>query len=365
MKIALVHDYLREYGGAERVLEVLHEMYPKAPLFTSFVDFAALGEHAGRFTSWNIKTSWVQHNWLVKKYHSPLRFLTPFIWSSFDLSEYDVIISSSGWFMCRGVKTYPHQKHISYIHHPPRNLYGYPTGRPQSLIVKMYAAVINPFLRSYDQQAMKNVTEVVANSQETAQRIKRIYGRDSTVIYPPVDLENRTAIKLVKNSERKYFLSVARLTHAKRIDLAIKASNELKLPLKVVGVGREDEYLHSIAGPTVEFLGAVSDQKLSDLYGRAKALIFCALQEDFGMVPVEAMRYGTPVIALKQGGVMETVVDGKTGLFFESPDESELKSTLEKFLKTENRFTPKASHVQAEKFSKAVFVKKIRNLVGE
>ena len=128
MKIAIVHDFLREYGGAERVVEAMHEIWPEAPLYTSFVDWKSLGDHAYRFKNWDIRTSWVQNNWFVKKFHSPLRFLAPVIWESLDVSAYDVVISSSGWFMCRGVKVKKPAVHICYIHHPPRNLYGYATG---------------------------------------------------------------------------------------------------------------------------------------------------------------------------------------------------------------------------------------------
>src|SRR3989344_2773258 len=150
MKVALVHDYLREYGGAERVVEVLHEMYPDAPLYTSFVDWQALGMHADRFKNWDIKTSWAQ-NWLMRRLHSPLRFLTPWVWKYFDFSQYDLVISSSGWFICRGIDVKKPTVHISYIHHPPRNLYGYTTGSAaQSTLARAYGIVINPFLRYYD-----------------------------------------------------------------------------------------------------------------------------------------------------------------------------------------------------------------------
>ncbi|MEK7166680.1 MAG: glycosyltransferase, partial [Patescibacteria group bacterium] len=295
MKIALVHDYLREYGGAERVVEVLHEMYPQAPLFTSFVDWNALGGFARLFRGWDIRTSWVQGNWLMKKFHSPLRLLTPLVWESFNLKEYEVIISSSGWFICRGVITHPGQVHISYIHHPPRNLYGFPTGTKSNVFMRIYATVINPFLRIYDYTTAQRVDHLVANSETTRARIMKFYRRDATVIYPPVDVSRDT--KYMKRKENvshltshisPYYLSVGRLNYAKRIDLAIEACNKLKLPLKIVGTGKEEANLRLMAGNTIEFLGAVTDDELGELYAGAKALIFCALEEDFGMVPVEA-----------------------------------------------------------------------------
>lgn len=362
MKIALVHDYLREYGGAERVLEVLHEMWPDAPVYTSFVDLKAMGKHADRFKGWDIRPSWVQHNWIVKKWHSPLRFLAPKIWESFDLSAYDVVITSSGWFMCRGVKA-PFQ--ICYIHHPPRNLYGYPTGSTYQkyLIVRIYASIINFFMRHYDFQTAQNVDYFIANSKETARRVEKFYRRESTVIYPPVEL----SIKSQAPNHKKYFLSVGRLAWSKQTDIIIQVANRLQIPLKIVGTGPEETRLREIAGPTVEFLGGVSDERLTSLYQNAKATIFAALDEDFGIVPVESMAAGTPVIGLNQGGVTETVVDGKTGVLFNEPTVESLIEAIKKFDKT---YTINASHKtsmdcvkQAEKFGKERFVKEIRNFV--
>ncbi len=371
MKVALVHDYLREYGGAERVVEVLHEMYPQAPLYTAFVDWQALGSWASRFKDWHIRTTWAQNCFLMRQYHSPLRFLTPWVWNSLDLSEFDVIISSSGWFICRGVKTSPSQLHISYIHHPPRNLYGFPTGTKASPLIRAYAAVINPFLRKYDYATAQKVDYLIANSKTTAERIKKFYKRDAEVIYPPVDVSsikyqvssNKINVTRDTLTHDTYYLSVGRLNYAKRVDLAILACNELKLPLKIVGVGKELDYLKSIANTTIEFLGQVNDQELDRLYKGAKALIFCALEEDFGIVPVEAMARGVPVIALKQGGVRETVIDGKTGVFFDKPDINSLITAIKQF----NNLTIKQSACisQAKKFSKAIFKEKMKKFVEE
>jgi glycosyltransferase involved in cell wall biosynthesis len=381
MKIALVHDYLREYGGAERVLETLHEIYSDAPLYTSFVDFKALGKHTERFKKWEIRTSWVQNYPLIKKYISPLRFLAPKIWSSFDLSEYDVVISSSGWFMCRGVIVKKPAVHICYIHHPPRNLYGYATGSTLQKypFVRMYAALINHFLRKYDFQTAQKVDYFISNSKETARRVEKFYRRDSTVIYPPITHAVGSQQSAV-SKKRTYYLSVGRLSWAKRVDVIIKACNELNVPLKIVGTGKEEAYLRSIAArppsagvegavgrrPTTEFVGSVSDAELAQLYEGAKALLFCALDEDFGMVPVEAMGYGTPVIALAEGGVKETVIDRKTGVTFEKPEVEELKKAIEKFEKgigKQNVEMTKNCIIQAKKFGKEQFKTKIKEFV--
>ncbi len=362
MKLALVHDYLREFGGAERVVEVMHEIWPTAPLYTSFVDWDALGAHAARFNGWDIRTSWVQHNPLVKRLHSPLRFLAPQVWESFDMSGYDVVLSSSGWYICRGVITEPPQLHICYIHHPPRNLYGYATGSSLQKygIVRAYAHLINFYLRKYDFRTAQKVDYFVANSQETARRVEKFYRRDSTVIYPPVHLPKRVQNKI----KGEYYLSVGRLTYSKQIHLAIIACNERKQPLKIVGTGKEEAALRAIAGPTIEFCGAVTDAQLSELYAGAKALLFCALDEDFGMVPVESMAYGVPVIALAQGGVKETVIDGKTGVWFTSPTAAALAAAMFTFERTKTDWSAACTR-QAEQFGTAEFKHAIRTFVEE
>ncbi|MEK7543759.1 MAG: glycosyltransferase [Patescibacteria group bacterium] len=381
MKIALVHDFLREYGGAERVVETLHEMWPEAPLYTSFVDWGNLGDQGYRFKNWDIRTSWVQQFWFIKKFISPLRFLAPWIWGSFDLSGYDVVISSSGWFICRGVRMGdPSTRsarsgralHVCYIHHPPRNLYGYATGSDlqKYWIVRVYAAIVNFFLRHYDYETAQKVDYFIANSQETKRRVLKFYRRDAAVIYPPIELSNYPIIQLSNNPikiHKKYYLSVGRLTYSKRVDIAIAACKKLGLPLMIVGTGKEEESLKKLASQGlalrscgIEFLGSVNDEELSRLYAGAKALIFCALDEDFGMVPVEAMAHGTPVIALAQGGVVETVVDGKTGILFH-------EVTVESLIKALGRFRGLGGFgemgenciKQAEKFGKERFKKEL------
>lgn len=363
MRVALIHDYLREYGGAERVVEAMHEIWPAAPLYTSFVDWQSLGQHADRFRGWDIRPSWMQHNVIVKRWHSPLRFLAPRVWESFDLSAYDAVISSSGWYMCRGVITRPPQVHICYIHHPPRNLYGYATGSTlqKYAAVRTYAAFVNFYLRQYDYQTAQRVDYFVANSRETAARVRKYYRRDSTVVYPPVILPE--GAKREKEAGG-YYLSVGRLTYSKQIHLAIDACNQLRLPLKIVGAGKEERTLRAIAGPTIEFRGGVSDTELHTLYAHAKALIFCALDEDFGMVPVEAMGHGVPVIALAQGGVKETVIDGKTGIWFHTATAAALVAALQRFEQKQQSWSA-ACRAQAQLFSAAIFKRRFREFVTE
>ncbi len=357
----------------------------------------------------------MQNNALVKKFHSPLRFLAPKIWESFDLSEYDVVLTSSGWFICRGVKagrrvsSYEirvsdqsgknlntnneargtrHESRlplqICYIHHPPRNLYGYPTGSTiqKYPLVRAYAHIINFFMRQYDYNTAQKVDYFIANSQETARRVEKFYRRDSVVIYPPVEIKsqipnpksqtsiksqiqnNKNQVSKLPQNTKHYYLSVGRLSWAKRIDLTIQACNELKLPLKVVGAGKEDGELRALAGPTIEFIGGVSDAELAELYANARALIFTALEEDFGIVPVEAMMAGCPVIGLGQGGVRETVVDGKTGVLFDEPTVESLKAAIQRFEALEKKTKWEKSCVaQAQKFGKERFQKQLREFV--
>lgn len=402
MKIALVHDFLKEYGGAERVLEALREMWPTAPVYTAFVDYKGLGPHAQRIKKWDIRPSWVQKNWLVKKLHSPLRFLAPKIWKSFSLENYDVIITSSSWFMTKGIVKSKGAIHICYLHSVPRYLYGYETKMnwQKHFLTRWYGNIVNHYLRMYDFKTSQEVDYFIANSMETARRIKKFYRRDSTVIYPPVELREVQSAKCkapsfaksfgraqqiqvqnletkderLKTGDKNYYLCVSRLASAKHIDVAIKAANKMKFSLYVVGKGPEEKYLKSIAGQTVRFFGEVTDSQLIDLYANCKAFIFCAKDEDFGIVPVEAMGFGKPVIAYKSGGVAETVIDGKTGVLFEELTEEGLIGAIRRYEDTlnQNKFGSGQVNIlsedcveQAQKFAKERFVEKMRGFVEE
>lgn len=368
MKIALVHDYLKEFGGAERVLETLHNIWPEAPVYTAFVDWEGLGHHAKRIKNWDIKTSCVQKLWLVRKFHSPLRFLTPLIWESFNFDEYDLVITSSAWYIPRGIITRPETTHLCYLHTPPRHLYGYETGSDwkKYFPVRIYSYLVNFFLRIYDFLTAQRVDYFIANSQETQRRIKKFYRRDSIVIYPPVNIKNSPVeINRQSRSIPQYYLCVSRLAKAKHIDLAISACNQLKKQLVIVGKGKEDKFLRSIAGPTIKFLGEVEDEALLKIYAKAKALIFPAVDEEFGIVPVEAMSQGVPVIAYRSGGLKETVVEGKTGVFFDQLSVEDLIKAMQRLDKQglwkNNNKIKLINHVQ--KFSQERFIKEIVQFV--
>ncbi|MBI2029808.1 glycosyltransferase [Candidatus Gottesmanbacteria bacterium] len=365
LKVALVHDYLKEYGGAERVLEALHDVYPQAPVYTSFVDWGGLGPHAERLKKWNIKTSWMNDIYPVKKLHSPLRFLAPWVWKSFDFKGFDVVISSSGWFMCKGITVPKITTHICYLHHPPRHLYGYATAVEwkKYAIVRAYAAVVNHFLRIYDYESSQKVNYFIVNSKETQRRCEKFYRRESTVIYPPVVLAESVKGKA---GSREYYLCVARLARAKHIDLAIKACVKLNKPLKIVGKGRDEGFLKSLVTSQmshIEFLGEVSDEELEKVYSGAKALIFPSQDEEFGIVSVEAQSRGVPVIGLRSGGIPETLIDGKTGILFDDLTVESLVSAINKLERT--KINPQDCIRNAKKFSKERFENEIKDFISK
>ena len=369
MKVVLVHDYLTRFGGAERVLAALAEIWPEAPVFTSVV--------AGKTRPFRKDGSFPKvsrpKTSVLQRFPKTLRtskLVVPFyslIFENLDLSGFDVIISS-GYFS-KGVLTTPEQLHINYCHTVPRFLYGYPTETRirQSLWGKIVTAPVDHKLRIWDFYSAQRPDFIVANSKTVAARIKKFWRCDSTVIYPPVEAarqrDSGTAGQLSSSRRADYFLVVSRLEPYKNVDLAVRACNELELSLKVVGEGSEERRLRRLAGPTVEVLGRVSEAGLAALYSGCRALIATAQDEDFGIAPVEAMAYGKPVIALRSGGVIETVVEGKTGLFFNGPTVDSLKQNLQRF---ETFFyRPEDCLAQARKFSKERFKREFREFVEE
>ncbi|MEK7079388.1 MAG: glycosyltransferase [Patescibacteria group bacterium] len=371
MKIAIVHDQLREFGGAERVLVALKEIYPQADVFTSTFDLNSLGEHKEIVKHWTVHVSWFGKIPLINRLYSPLRFLTPLIWESFDFSKYDLVISSTGSWMCKGIITKKPTIHISYIHHPPRYLYGYETAIEwqKHLIIKIYGVFLNHFLRLWDYEASQKPDHLITNSIETQKRITKFYRRDSTVIYPPVDIPSQFVISNeVRNlAKRNYFITVSRLARAKHVDLLIKAANKYKFNLKIVGVGRDMRYLQSIAGKTVEFLGNVSDKKLEELYENAKAFLFASVDEEFGIAPVEAMGHGLPVIAYASGGLIETVHDNVNGFLFPKQTEKSVGDAIKKLqsLSSEKYIEMrKNARKESEKYSEKIFKEKIAEFVN-
>jgi glycosyltransferase involved in cell wall biosynthesis len=361
MKVAIVHDYIKEYGGAERVLEALCEMYPDAPIYTAFYKKGSPAWE--KFKDKKIKASWVQKiPFFVDKLHSPLRFLTPQIWGSFDFSEYDVVIGSASWYVTKGFVSKKQKAkskkpiEICYCHTPPRWLYGYKTSVEWQRYwpVKVYGSIVGHFMRMYDFKQAQKVDYFIANSEEVKSRIKKFYRRDSTVIYPPVSLPTESRIKNQESRARDYYLIVARMVGGKGLDLAVSAAEKLGFRLKIAGVSSGyytgDRELKDKKLKNVEFLGSVTDEELVELYAGAKAFLALSTDEDFGITPVESMLCGTPVIAYYGGGYKETVVEGKTGVFFKEPNSDSLIDAVKRFEKS--KITPQDCIKQAEKFSK-------------
>jgi glycosyltransferase involved in cell wall biosynthesis len=364
-KIALTHDYLREYGGAERVLEVLHEMFPAAPVFVSFVDKKGLGIHWQKFADWDIRQSWMTNIPFYKRFFSPLRVLAPRFFQAFDLSKFDIIISSSNMYFAKAVRTTDRQLHISYCHTPPRALYGYTTQTnwKKNPFTRFFGQLINHYLRLVDFAVSQEVDEFVANSREVQQRIKKFYKRDSVVIHPPVNVPEKMPKKL---GDGDYYLYVSRLAFAKHPEIALQACAELKRPLKIVGEGKMrpqlEELLEKYPDAQIDILGAVPDEDLQKLYQGAKALLYPVEDEDFGIVPVEAMGFGVPVIAHNSGGPRETVRDGETGILFKDLSVEGLKHAIKKFEK--QTFSRLNIHKQALSFSKESFISLLNRQIG-
>lgn len=373
MKVALVHDYIKEYGGAERVLEVLHEIWPDAPVFTTVYLPEFLGPHKERFKTWDIRTSLAQNIPFRERLISPLRLLSPFLFKQFDFSKFDVVIvSATGAYFPNmiKIKSANHNRqnitHICYCHTPPRYLYGYATAREwkNKIIFRILGELANHFLRLVDFKAAQNVDFFIANSEEVKGRIKKFYRRDSVVIYPPVDLMKIST----KDSRQSYYLAGGRLARAKNTDLIVKACEEMGVSLKVFGRGFGGNDLLQgsklkVQNSNIDFIGEVTDEEKLELMKNAKAYIFASVDEDFGITPVEAMSVGTPIIAYRSGGVKETVIDKKTGLFFDDLTVDCLIKAIKQF----NNITinPDVCIKQAEKFSKERFKKMITDFVTD
>jgi len=373
MKVAIVHDQLREFGGAERVLVALKKIYPQAEVFTTTFDLNSLGIHKELIKNWKVNVSWFGKIPFLNRFYSPFRFLTPLIWESFNFDKYDLVISSSGSWMSKGIKTNKPTIHISYIHHPPRYLYGYETAIEwqKYFLIKIYGYIVNHFLRIWDFTSSQRADFLIANSEETKRRIEKFYRRDAVVIYPPVNIPDSKLFKTIYNNlqpfKTDYFLTVSRLARAKHIDVLIKAANLAKFNLKIVGSGRDFERLKQTAGPTVEFLGNLSDQELKKTYLNAKAFLFASKDEEFGIAPVEAMGYALPVIAFRSGGLPEYLIDGKNGYLFDHLDENSLVEKVKKFesLKVEKlKKMRKEARKTAERFSEKIFKENILNFVN-
>lgn len=357
MKIAIVHDYLIQYGGAEKVVEALHGMYPEAPIYTS----AYLpGRLPDSFRAMDIRTSFIQSLPFLETSFKKYLVLYPMAFESFNLEGYDVVVSSSSGF-AKGVRTGPTTLHICYCYSPARFLWDYDRyieKEPLSGITKFILSMVIGPLRNRDMQSNKGVGHFIAISNNIRKKIERIYRRPSDVIYPPVSVSNLT----VSACTEDYFLVVSRLVAYKRIDLVIEAFNRLHKPLRIVGGGPYRSALEKMAGSNVAFLGSVDQENLWESYRHCRAVIFPG-DEDFGIVPVEAQAFGRPVIAYASGGALETVRDGVTGIFFKQPTAESLVSAIERFEGLESSFDSTEIRRNALRFDKAIFEADLRRFI--
>ncbi|MEK7580415.1 MAG: glycosyltransferase [Patescibacteria group bacterium] len=358
MRVAIVHDFLSQYGGAEKVLEALHEIWPEAPIYTLIYDKKVLNH---RYDNWQIRCSPIQNLPLgVKKYRWYMA-LMPMAIERFNLSEFDLVISNVSAY-AKGIITKQKTKHICYCHTPTRYLWSDTYDYIENLrgIEKIMAKLLLSLLsrlRIWDYVAAQRPDNFIANSHNIAARIKKYYRRDSTVVYPPVETEKF----YISPELGDYFLVISRFRPYKRIDLAIEAFNKMKIPLKIIGASEGSDLLKR-ANSNIEFLGAVSDEEKAKYLSRCLALIH-PQEEDFGITPVEAMAAGRPVIAYRAGGALETVIEGKTGEFFEEQTWQSLADAVIKF--DPQKYNPQEIKKHAESFSKENFKKEFVKTINQ
>ncbi len=362
LRIAILTPWFLINGGGTKVVCALAEMYPDADIFCLFARKQSVPiQLNGR----KITCSFMQKIPAITRLYRPLLPLFPIAVESLDLRGYDVIISSDASLM-KGVLIDQDALHICYCHTPVRYVWDlYWTFRRQtSWLAKPIFTASSHYIRQWDFAAAQRVHHFIANSEYIAKRIETYYRRSSTVIYPPVETQHG----FLSGARGDYYLSVGRLTHTKRLDVLIEACNKLKRRLLIVGTGREEAALKRIAGPTIEFLGRVSDDQLSTIYANSRAFLFAA-DEDFGIVPVEAQAYGKPVLAYRRGGALETVLEDsgngcRTGLFFEAQAADALMRCIERFEREEAEFNPASIQSHARSFDTSVFVDRMRQHVA-
>lgn len=353
MKVALVHEFLNQYGGAERCLEVFHELFPDAPVYTFIYDKTEIDFCKG----WDIRPSVIDNLPFARSHHYYYLWLYPHVVERFDLNGFDLVLSSSHAFG-KAVKT--KGVHVCYCHTPMRFVHVMQEEyvKEFSSVKRLTVRAILSRLRSWDIRTSERVDFFVANSTEVQRRIKELYGCESVVIFPPVD----TDFFVPGDRNGDFYLIVSRLVAFKKIDIAIQAFNEMQKPLKIIGTGPELRRLQRLARRNVEFLGKVSDSELRSSYQRCTALIL-PQYEDFGIVSLEAQACGRPVVAFRKGGALDTIIEGKTGHFF---DEQTPQSLIRAVKKVESTvFEKNICRENALRFARNVFKDRIRSYLTE
>ncbi|PIU79561.1 MAG: glycosyltransferase family 4 protein [Candidatus Moranbacteria bacterium CG_4_10_14_3_um_filter_44_15] len=356
MKIALVHDYLVQYGGAERVLECFTEIWPYAPIYTLIYDEE---KTHGIFKGKRICTSFLQNFPYSHKNHRIFPPLMPPAIEQFDFSKYDIVLSDSSSY-AKGVITPPNVLHLCYCHTPMRyawddcQKYIEEFGFPK--FVKKLVPFFMNYIRVWDRISAERPDEYVANSNFVAGRIKKYYKKNSIVINPPVDVNKFR----IGEKTADYFLMVGRLMTYKRFDIVIEAFNELSWPLKIIGRGPDMKRLSKMAKPNIIFTGRLSEEELARTYSEAKAFVF-PQEEDFGIVAIEAMVAGKPIISFRGGDIVEHVREGIEGIFFDEQTSDSLVDALKKF--DSQKFDPQKIRERALPFDREIFKGRIKDYV--
>ncbi|MFA9262595.1 MAG: glycosyltransferase [Undibacterium sp.] len=359
-KIALAHDFLLAWGGAERTFKVLTDAYPEAPIYTLLADKNFVTKH---FPGREIRTSFLQKlpAWLRKR-HRWLLPLYPIAVEAIDLRDFDLVISSSGAWM-KGLVTRLHTRHIAYLHSPMRYVwdsqeqYLREIGKEKSLLLRMVLS----YCRVWDRQSAERPDTLIVNSAFTQKRVEKYYRRESNIVFPPANALHE-AVHSEGGVQKEFFLVVARLTRSKRVDAVIEAFNRLELPLMVVGTGPEEKSLKEIAGRTIFFSGAVSDEVLVEHYQKARAVIQPS-EEDFGMVVAEAFSFGVPAITLSSGAAEEFVEPGITGELYTGGTAEMIADGVRRFLAHEADFRSAAIRQRTEGYSQERFIQAIKGCV--
>jgi glycosyltransferase involved in cell wall biosynthesis len=355
--VALVHDRLNVRGGGEMLLEELCRLYPQAPLYTLIYDEALF--HTSPSSQREVHTSFIDKLPGARRNHRPYIPLMPLAVQLFDLNQYDLILSSSAAF-AHGVRLRASQLHISYIHSPMR--YAWHQYRQHTTQLGYGAWPIRALLaglRSWDRRVARRPQHLLANSAWTAELVRQAFGREAPVIHPPVHIERFRPAK----QRSDYYLTVARLVPYKRVDLIVEAFNQLGLPLIVAGDGQQRAALERMGGPNVRILSGQNDEQIAELMAAARAFVYAA-EEDFGIAAVEAQAAGCPVIAYGRGGLLETVIDGETGLFFTEQSVGAIVDAVRRF-EREVHFAAERVQANAQRFSAQIFRERFASFVSE